>query len=62
MTEKQNWDVPSNVVEGKASAADSLALKHGISPERAQMLIDRLGADSTRLNEEAAKISQAHAR
>lgn len=57
MTEKQNWDAPSNVAGGKASEAESLALKHGISPERAQMLIDRLGRDSRRLNEEAAKLS-----
>ena len=42
------------LVSSKLEAAGELARKHGISPDRAQMLIDRLGHDSDRL-EQAAK-------
>ena len=56
--DKPRWDTPEN---NKSSAPDEpgdLARKHGISPDRAQMLIDRLGHDPALLDAEAKRISQ----
>ena len=39
--DKPKWDTPTNVVSAKLDQAGELAKKHGISPDRAQMLIDR---------------------
>ena len=46
---KQTWDQPSNVESGPPDLASTLAETHGISPARAQMLIDRYGTDPERL-------------
>jgi hypothetical protein len=54
--EKPKWDTPTNV-EPKATEAGALALKHGISPDRAQMLIDRLGDDADTLDAAAETLS-----
>lgn len=48
--DKPSWDTPSNVESQKVSQAGELALKHKISVDRAQMLIDRYGAGSDRLD------------
>ena len=40
---KPSWEQPDNVKKSSPTEAGELAKKHGISPERAQMLIDRLG-------------------
>ena len=47
---KPKWDTPTNVTSSKLDAAGELAKKHGISPDRAQMLIDRYGDDQERLD------------
>lgn len=47
---KPKWDTPTNVVSAKTDQAGELAKKHGISPDRAQMLIDRFGCDSAKLD------------
>ena len=47
--DKPKWDTPTNVKSSKLDAAGELAKKHGISPDRAQMLIDRFGEDAVRL-------------
>ena len=52
--DKPKWDTPTNVVSSKLDQAGELAKKHGISPDRAQMLIDRYGQDLKQL-EAAAK-------
>lgn len=48
--EKPKWDTPTNVTSSKLDAAGELAKKHGISSDRAQMLIDRYGDDTDRLD------------
>ena len=48
--EKPKWDQPSNIKSAVPSQAGELAREHGISTERAQMLIDRLGHDPAQLN------------
>ena len=48
--DKPKWDTPTNVALSKINAAGELAKKHGISPDRAQMLIDRYGDDAERLD------------
>ena len=48
--DKPKWDTPTNVKSSKLDAAGELAKKHGISPDRAQMLIDRYGHDAERLD------------
>ena len=47
--DKPKWDTPTNVASSKLDQAGELAKKHGISPDRAQMLIDRYGQDAARL-------------
>ncbi len=46
---KQSWDQPDNITVSDLSEAAKLARTHGISPDRAQMLIDRLGHDPEEL-------------
>ena len=53
---KPKWDTPGNVESSKADEAGELARKHKISPDRAQMLIDRFGHDAVQLNAEAVKL------
>lgn len=60
MADDKLWDTPTNVVS-KLDAVGELAKKHGISPDRAQMLIDRFGNDAERLDA-AAKGAKAHLR
>ena len=57
--DKPKWDMPTNVVSSKLDQAGELAKKHGISPDRAQMLIDRYGDDQEQLDKAAkgAKIN-----
>ena len=47
--DKPRWDQPSNVQSAAPDLAGELAREHGISPDRAQMLIDRFGSDPERL-------------
>jgi hypothetical protein len=54
---KAKWDSPANAESSKANRAGELATKHGISPDRAQMLIDRLGHDPDALDAAAAKLA-----
>ena len=56
--EKPRWDTPTNVVSSKVDEAGALAQKHGISADRAQMLIDRLGHDPEALNAAATKLAK----
>ena len=51
--DKPKWDMPTNVVSSKLDQAGELAKKHGISPDRAQMLIDRYGDDQEQLDKAA---------
>ncbi len=60
--EKPQWDQPDNVKSSAPNEAGDLARKHGISPDRAQMLIDKLGHDTEQLDREAAKIGRQKAR
>lgn len=46
---KPSWEQPDNVKVPEENEAGKLARKHGISPDRAQMLIDRLGHDPKKL-------------
>lgn len=46
---KPSWEQPDNTEVPEANEAGKLAKKHGISPDRAQMLIDRLGHDPKKL-------------
>ena len=55
--EKPKWDTPQNKKSAAPNEAGDLALKHGISPDRAQMLIDRLGHDPEQLEAAAAALS-----
>jgi hypothetical protein len=54
---KPKWDTPSNVKSSAPNQAGDLARKHGISPDRAQMLIDRLGHDPEKLDAAAKALS-----
>ena len=47
--QKPKWEQPDNLEKSKPTEASELARKHGISPDRAQMLIDRLGHDPDEL-------------
>ena len=51
--DKPKWEQPDNVKKSEPTEAGELAKKHGISPDRAQMLIDRFGQDPKRLMEVA---------
>ena len=57
--DKPKWDTTTNVALSKLDQAGELAKKHGISPDRAQMLIDRYGNDAEALDAAAkrAKVS-----
>ncbi len=55
--DKPKWDTPTNVESSKLNVAGVLAIKHGISVDRAQMLIDRLGHDPKALEEAAKALS-----
>ena len=57
--DKPKWDAPTNVASSKLDRAGELAKKHGISSDRAQMLIDRYGDDAERLGA-AAKSAKAN--
>ena len=46
---KPRWEQPDNIKVSEPSEAGKLAKKHGISPDRAQMLIDRIGHDPKEL-------------
>ena len=52
--DKPRWDIPTNVASSKLDEAGELARKHNISPDRAQMLIDRFGPDRKKLDAAAA--------
>ena len=54
MSEKSKMDQPIDADGVQPDAAGELARKHGISPDRAQMLIDRMGKDSGGLEKAAA--------
>ena len=54
--DKPKWDEPDNSASSKPHEAGDLARKHGISPDRAQMLIDRLGHDPALLEEAAERL------
>ena len=54
--DKPKWDDPDNDTRSKPFEAGDLARKHGISPDRAQMLIDRLGHDPEQLEAAAASL------
>ncbi len=56
--DKPRWDQPDNVKSSAPNAAGELARKYGISPDRAQMLIDRFGHNPERLDREAKKLGQ----
>ena len=51
--DKPKWDMPTNVVSFKLDQAGELAKKYGISPDRAQMIIDRYGEDQEQLDKAA---------
>ena len=51
--DKPRWEQPDNIKMSETSEAGELATKHGISPDRAQMLIDRFGHDPERLAQAA---------
>ena len=55
--DKPKWDTPLNNISSKLDEAGELARKHKISPERAQMLIDRYGHDPARLDAEAKRLA-----
>ncbi len=54
--DKPKWDQPSNVRTEVADLAAELAREHGITPQRAQMLIDRLGTDPETLKAAAKEL------
>lgn len=58
MSDRPKWDTAGNAASSAPDEAGDLARKHGISPDRARMLIDRLGHDPKILDAEAEKISQ----
>ena len=58
--DKAPWDTPENPGSSRADEAGDLATKHGISPDRAQMLIDRLGHDPEALDAAAKKLATAN--
>lgn len=53
--DKPKWDTPTNVASSKSDHAGELAKKHGISPDRAQMLVDRYGDDAETLDAAAKR-------
>ena len=55
--DQPKWDEPENRKSSKPYEAGELARKHGISPDRAQMLIDKFGHDPAQLDAEAEKIN-----
>lgn len=55
--DKPKWDTPTNLGSSAPSEAGDLAQKHGISVDRAQMLIDRLGHDPVALEAAAVALS-----
>ncbi len=54
--EKPAWDTLKNAESAKPNEVGDLARKHQISPDRAQMLIDRFGHDPKMLDEKAGKL------
>ena len=56
--DKPKWDTPGNRDSDRVDEAGALALKHGISPDRAQMLIDRFGHDVEALDAAARRLKQ----
>ena len=56
--DKPKWDTPEHVKSAAPHEAGDLARAHGISVDRAQMLVDRFGHDPERLRSEAEKIAQ----
>jgi hypothetical protein len=54
--DKPKWDTPQNERSAAPFEAGDLAAKHDISPDRAQMLIDKLGHDTERLDSAAAAL------
>lgn len=54
--DKPKWDTPENKKSSAPFEAGDLARKHGITPDRAQMLIDRLGHDPGQLDAAAEKL------
>ena len=60
--DKAKWDSPGNLESSKVNEAGALARKHGISPDRAQMLIDRLGHDPAALDAAAQKLGAESSR
>lgn len=57
--DRPKWDTPENAVSSRVNEAGELATKHGITPDRAQMLIDRFGHDPVVL-ETVAKRLKVH--
>ena len=55
--DKPKWDTPGNAKSSAPYEAGDLARTHGISADRAQMLIDRFGHDPELLRREAEKIA-----
>ncbi len=47
--DKPRWDAPGNKTNSAPDEVGDLARKHGISPDRTQMLVDRLGHDPEQL-------------
>jgi hypothetical protein len=56
-SDKPKWDTPQNEKSAAPFEAGDLAAKHDISPDRAQMLIDKFAHDPERLNAAAAELS-----
>ena len=54
--DKPKWDTPNNEISSKVDEAGDLARKHGISPDRAKMLIDRFGHDPAQLDVAAKRL------
>lgn len=55
--DKAEWDKATNETSAGPDEAGDLAKKHDISPDRAQMLIDRLGHDPVQLEAAAEALS-----
>ena len=55
--DQPKWDAPENKTSSSPDEAGDLAKKHGISPDRAQMLVDRLGHDPAQLEAAAAALN-----
>ena len=54
--DKPKWDTPTNVASSKFDLAGELAKRHGISPDRAQMLIDLYGDEPAQLDAAAKSV------